>query len=297
MKLFWSRFFTLGGWFTYAALIGLAVGVAGTAVGASQMSNAREGYEAQLKKYKTFEPVQPDDPKLLDWRALWEQVISGNLNNLPRARELAHKTNLFQTKEQQAMLSAFQPHWQALQDQIGRNALSFSKGELPADVVSNIGRAAAQSGIQRGFGMGASGVREGTAFGNLRLRDLGLTSLDLSKYGTNLAMQAGLQAKQLSPGLFDPTSMMLNPAQGIAFEATNVDRINENARYWNQLQNQARLENTGIANTANQMIAEGNLAARAAQAQMWAEMGQSAGSAIGGMGGTGTKKAGTKKTV
>lgn len=100
-------------------------------------------------------------------------------------------------------------------------------------------------------------------------------------------MDVNRQAQQLSPGLADPNMQLLNPAIGLGYAEGNVNRINESNRYWNTLQNQAEWDNVATLNRANEMIANANLASRAAEAQMWSSMGSSTGSAAGGMSGGG----------
>jgi len=280
------------------AIAAAAAIAAGGAIYAGQQSKkAGEKAANQLGQFETFDPIRPDAPETLDWRRIANEALSFNLGNAPLRNQLARQTNTFNTKEAQRAYGSMQPYFRQLQDQIGRNALSFSKGELPADVVGSIGRAAAQRGLQSGIGMGSRGGAEGTALGNLNLRNLGLTSLQLSQYGTNLAMNANQQARALSPNLFDPANLMLTPQQGIGYENLNVSTRNEAARYWNQLQNQAAMQNTSLANRANQMGAEARLGGDLAQAQQIAAAASSIGSAVGGMGSGGAGGFGTATNI
>lgn len=234
---------------------------------------------------QTVDPVRPNAPQMLDWRTAVKDALAFNTNNYMERANLARLTNQTNRIEAKRMYRSFQPRFDELQNQIGTNALSYSRGELPADVVANIGRAAATRGLSNGFGQGARGGGAGTALGTLNLRNLGLTSLDLSKFGTNLAMNASLQAKQLSPGLFDPAQLMVGPNQAVGYEAQNVGIQNDADRYWNQLQNKAMWDNTSAGNRATQMATETRLAGQLAQAQSVAAGASSLAGAVGGMGG------------
>ena len=259
---------------------------AGSAVyaGAQQNKAAKAAANAQRNGVQTFDPVAPNyqlmgtqAPNTVDWRRIAQDTINFNINNVAQRNELARLTNNLNTREAQRMYRTFQPSFDSLQSQIGTNALSFARGQLPADVVASLGRAASSRGLASGFGQGARGGGSGTALGNSLLRGLGLTSLDLSKFGTQLAMNASLQAKQLSPALFDPTSLMTSPNQAVGYEFQNAGIQNDAARYWNQVQNQALMANVGAQNTANTNATNTELAGQLAQAQAIQQAGSSAG--------------------
>lgn len=253
---------------------------AGSAVYAgSQQSKAAKGAANQMREgVQTYDPIQPYAPETIDWRRSALDSLNFNINNQARQQQFAAQTNRFNTRQAQRMYRTFQPAFDSLQSQVGANALSFSRGQLPADVVASLGRAASTRGLASGFGQGARGGGSGTALGNSLLRGLGLTSLDLSKFGTQMAMNASLQAKQLSPALYDPTSLAVGPQQAIGYDMSQAGVRNENARYWNQLQNQAAMQNVGAQNMANTNATNTELAGQLAQAQAI----QQAGSTLGG---------------
>lgn len=262
-----------------SGLITAAVIAGGAAVAAGAMANKSAKKAAgQMENIETFQPIEPDDPRLLDWRRSALDAYNFNNNKLGLMQNIAARTNRFNQGQAIRGYSRMQPYFQQLQGQIGSNALSFSRGELPADVVSSIGRAAASRGIQSGFGQGAMGAGPGSQISNLNLRNLGLTSLDLSKFGTNLAMQANQQAAALTPALFRPESLMVGPNSAIGYDQQQVNVQNEAARYWNQVQNQALMGNVSAQNTANQNAINTRLAGQQAQAQQIA----AAGNAVGG---------------
>lgn len=271
----------------WSQLAGSAIAGIGAAVWGNEAKKAGMGYATQIGKYHEVEAVEPDAPATLDWQTILGQVLGANKANTGEREALSRRANSFNTAEARRMYTQMQPFFDQLNRQVGQNALSYSKGELPADVVSSIGRAAASRGLQSGFGQGARGGGQGTSLGALNLRNLGLTSLQLSQYGTQTAMEANKLAKFLSPELSDSLAWSIAPAQGIGFEMGNVGIQNDAARYWNELQNKAAWDNTSLYNQANQMAAEGKLAGRLANAQMNNQAAQSAAGGVSG-GGTGS---------
>jgi hypothetical protein len=268
---------------------GLVLAAGSAAYAGVQQNKAAKAAANQMRQgVQTYDPIQPtyqltglNRPQTVDWRTATNDALNYNINHQARQQQLAAQTNVFNTRQAQRMYRTFQPSFDTLQRQIGQNALSFSQGQLPPDVVASLGRAASSRGLASGFGQGARGGGSGTALGNSLLRGLGLTSLDLSKFGTGLAMQAGLQAKQLSPALFDPSSLMVSPQQAIGYEMQNAQTQNEAARYWNQLQNQALMGNVSAQNTANTNATNTELAGSLAQAQAIQQAGSTLGGAMG----------------
>lgn len=273
------------------ALIAAGVIAAGSAAYAGYSANqaSKKAANQMREGVQTLDPIQPtyqltglNRPQTVDWRTAVNDALNYNINHQARQQQLAAQTNVFNTRQAQRQYRTFQPYFDTLQSQIGKNALAYSQGQLAPDVVASLGRSAATRGLSSGFGQGARGGGSGTALGNSLLRGLGLTSLDLSKFGTQLAMQANVQAKQLSPALFDPTSLMVSPQQAVGYEMQNAQTQNEAARYWNQLQNQALMSNVSAQNTANQNAVNTQLAGSLAQSQA---IGQ-AGSSLAGVAGT-----------
>jgi hypothetical protein len=280
--MYWKRFFTIGGWFTGLITAGLVLAAGAAVYAGSEQKKASKSAANQMRQgVQTFEPIAPNAPETVDWRRSALDALNFNINHQAQQQQFASQTNRFNTQQAQRMYRTFQPGFDSLQSQIGANALSFSRGELPADVVSSLGRAASTRGLASGFGQGARGGGSGTALGNSLLRGLGLTSLDLSKFGTQLAMNASLQAKQLSPALYDPTQLAVGPQQAIGYDMSQAGVRNENARYWNQLQNQALMGNVSAQNTANTNATNTELAGQLAQAQSIQQAGSTLGGAMG----------------
>lgn len=257
----------------------MAAGTAAYGAYSSQQAS-KEAAGAMREGVQTFDPIRPDAPQLLDWRRAALDANNYNFNHLNDYQTMAGRINAFNIGQARYGYRRMQPYFDPLQRQIGANALAFSRGQLPEDVVASIGRAAAQRGIQSGFGGGLAGAGAGTPIANLNLRNLGLTSLDLSKFGTNLAMQANQQAAALTPALFRPESLMVSPQQAIGYEQNQINVQNEAARYWNELRNKAALGNVQGMNRANQMATETELAGNLAMSQGIAQAGSSLSGAL-----------------
>lgn len=235
-----------------AALIAASViTVAGTAYAANQSSKASKKASAALGGMQAPDLEEIPAPQTVDWQNTLSDILSANKNNLPGIFDTANQVNRFNLGQAQRNYTGIQPYFKAIQEQLGRNALSYSKGQLPSDVVSSINRAAAQSGLANGIGGGARSGGAGTALGSLNARNLGLTSLELSKYGSELGMRANQSAASMSPGLFDVNNLMLSPGQALGVETGNAGIINN----WNAQNTQIRnAEATGNAELANSVL-------------------------------------------
>lgn len=159
--------------------------------------------------------VVPPAPNV-DPSAQQINAATGNLAVLPKAEELAGATNEATARQFLAMMEKLIPGFANISKTIAGNIGSMVRGELPKDVEALIGRKAAEKGIVRGTG--------GSQFDDYgQLRDLGLTSLEMTDRGLNSAQR--WMSSQPQP--FNVTSMFLNPAQRIATEQWNeVNRFN-----------------------------------------------------------------------
>jgi len=252
--------------------VAVGIGVAGVAVsagsqyaaGQKQKGAAKDAAQA-LQNPTQFTPEQLN-PTEIQW-----QAISDAFGGLRNAKGITRKLNKFDYKQATKFLNLIQPSFKGIQQQVGQNALSFAKGELPDDVVGSITRAAAQQGQAGGFAGGVGG--SSGMLRNLNLRNLGLTSLDLSKYGTQVGMQVNQSAKSLLPNLGSVRDWILSLPQQAGI-----------AQYNNQLVNQAGMYNTGLANQAQQANAQGILQSGLTDAATTAGIGQTIGGALSGSG-------------
>jgi hypothetical protein len=272
--------------------VAIGVGVAGVAVSAgsaayAQNKSKKAAEKAGQTQYNTT-PELLDDPSKVDPYQVLQQLAGANFTNMGYGKDQARSVNQFNYNQANKYLNKIQPQFSALQNQVGNNALSFSRGELPGDVQSQITRNAAQQGIQGGFGFGSQGA-QGGALGNLNLRNLGLTSLDLSKYGTNLGMQVNQNAKALLPNMQGLQDYLLTPSQSLGIQQFNAGAQNQFDLANNQLLNGAiGSQNQQLANQAQSQYAQ-----QLAQAQLIGQTGQQIGGAISGLGtGLGSSSAG-----
>lgn len=234
---------------------------------ASNMAEEAAGNQAKsLKKLNTnFEPQLLGQPAQIDLSRLLGSTIGTNTGNLPAAQKLTRLLNRGDFQQFMKYIQKIQPNFKPIQKQVGENALSFARGELPADQVQSTSRAAAQLGIQNGYGFGTQGGKSG-ALRNLNVRNLGLTSLDLSKYGTNLGLQVNQSAKQLLPNLSSAKEFLFSPGQGLQLAGINTDWLNRFRMQDVEYQNAAELSNITGQNTIGQSIADRNYASALNQA-------------------------------
>lgn len=136
-------------------------------------------------------------PQVPSPQATQTASITGNLAALPEAQKLAEQTNAFNISQAPAPYIANLPNYQNLLGQTSGNALALARGELPADVVYQLGQAAAERGATVGAAPGSPNTN--TAY----LKALGLNSLQAQQTGLN-------QFGQLM-GL-TPTAPLMNPA-------------------------------------------------------------------------------------
>lgn len=243
--------------FAAAALIAGTLTTVGTTVWASkEQEEAAKKQADALKGLNTnFEPQLLGQPSQIDLSRLLGQSIGTNRANLGDAQQFTNRLNAGDYAQFMKFMKKIQPNFKPIQKQVGENALSFARGELPSDTVSSIGRAAAERGIQGGYGYGSQGGKTG-ALANLNLRNLGLTSLDLTKYGTNLGLQVNQSAKQLLPNLSSAKESLFSPAQGLQLAGINTDWLNKFRMQDVEYQNAAELSNITGQNTIGQNIAD-----------------------------------------
>lgn len=234
---------------SYAVVAAAVIGAAGTGASLWQQNKASKERNAALKG-----GTQTFDPQQVDLASVLQNLLGGNQANFGQATELTQAGNRFNLQEFMRTIKKIQPSFKPIQQQVGANALSFGRGELPNDVINSIGRAASERGIQGGYGYGSQGARTG-ALANVNLRNLGLTSLDLSKYGTNLGLQVNQSAKGLMPQLGSAFDWLLTPQAGLQTSMFNTDWLNR-----------AGLANTATGNAVNQNVSDQSYASALNQA-------------------------------
>lgn len=166
---------------------------------------------------------KPNVPQF-NWIDLAQQQLDttkGNLGVLPQAEELGGQVNSFMRGERAKTLAGI-PGLSDLESlQLG-NLKSWLKGELPADVASQVQRHANSQAFAGGYG--GSGMA-----GNLSARDLGLTSLQLSQSAMPMANQFAQNeyAMRATPE-FNPASMFVDPMSAAKFNA------GQQSQQWNR---------------------------------------------------------------
>lgn len=264
---------------TYAAIAGAVVAAAGTGYSMWSQSKAQKERNSALSG-----GTQLFDPQQLDLQAVLGNLLGSNTQNFGQAAGLAAAGNDFNFGQFMKTIKKIQPSFKGIQSQVGQNALSFSRGELPQDTIESIQRAAAQTGIQGGYGFGSQGGKTG-ALANLNLRNLGLTSLDLTKYGTNLGIQVNQSAKGLMPQLGSAFDWLFTPAQGLQAETFNMDWMNR-----------AGLANTSALNTLTGNLADSSYASALNSAATIQEGGNQLSSLLGTYGKNQSAKGTTGQT-
>jgi len=129
-------------------------------------------------------------------------AIAGNIAAEPQAAQLA---DLTREQLEKMLMATMGPEWAQTKDQIGKNILSMSRGEIPEDVSAAVQRNAAGQSLMGGYA--GSGMSR-----NLAARDLGLTSLDITQKALGSA-ESWLAANErmLSPATAVYTSMFIDP--------------------------------------------------------------------------------------
>lgn len=144
---------------------------------------------------------KPEVPKFVPVDIEKEQAktIGQNIASVKKSAELGQKVDAASYQNAVRLLDmAFPGQF----DQAKQTSASLMRGEIPQDVARRINEASAATAFQGGFqGSGLAG--------NLRARDLGLTSLQLQQQGFGQFQQlAGMM-----PRSFDLTSMFFSPQQ------------------------------------------------------------------------------------
>ena len=151
------------------------------------------------------------------------KAISANIANLPSAQQLASSVNKFNSDEILKMLRAAIPGYDNMVGKASGVIQSQLSGEVPQDVQNLIQSKAAARAV--GGGYGGSGLH-----GNLGLRDLGLTSLQMTQQGLNSASQwlQTMKATATAPQ-FNVASMFIDPATQLNFAlADRTEKFNRN---------------------------------------------------------------------
>lgn len=264
--------------------IGAAIAAAGTAYSASQQKKAAAQRNAALKDgVQELEPVELPDAERVNARKTALNYIDTLGDYSGYASRIADFLNQYQLSRTLGGYRRMQPFFSQIQQQVGQNALDMARGELPSDVQNQITRMAAEKGIQGGYGYGSQGAKGG-ALANLNLRNLGLTSLDMAKYGSELGLRVNQQAAALTPKVINPMELFARPEQFYATEQFNVGQANQFTLAENNMLNQAALQNTSLQNNLATALAQNDYQSALQQAQAVQQIASIVGGAAGKMG-------------
>lgn len=218
-------------------------------------------------------PTIPDapTPAFVDPSQSQLDSVHGNQQALPSLETLGEGVNSYNLQQRAKALGAI-PGFTDIST-TGSNLLdSQLHGELPSDVTSQVNRRANAKAYAGGYGGTGSGD-------NLSARDLGLTSLDLTRQGQAAAPSWLSMLNSIAvPPQFDVQSGFLSPTQRIA-----SDQWNETNRFNTQwLQNQLNsIPDPETAAIAGDVGAITDVVATAALAWAGGALGAAAGGAAG----------------
>lgn len=165
---------------------------------------------------------KPNVPPIeqLDLSEEQKKAIAANIAAAPEAQQLAGLT----ADEIDRLIQREFPGIGEASGQISKNINSYLKGEIPADVQQLIHRSDAAKAISGGYG--GTGMQDA-----LVARDLGLTSLDLTKKGTSMAEDWLAASERLySPAMNVFTGMFVTPEQQARFDVE--ERNTQFQRSW-----------------------------------------------------------------
>jgi hypothetical protein len=148
-------------------------------------------------KYGRFTPVDPQNEQA--------NAIAANRANFAEAAKLTETTNEFSQEQLMEALRGVVPDIGTINQRASSAIASQLAGEIPTDVSESVSRSAAASSF--------AGGTAGSGFaGNLRTRDLGLTSLAQTQRGLDNASRwlASVRATQVAPQM-DVSSMFISP--------------------------------------------------------------------------------------
>jgi hypothetical protein len=131
-------------------------------------------------------------------------ALGGNIGNLSQIYSLGQPLNQFTAQQAPASLNLNLPQYQSMIGQSSGNILSKLQGQVPQDVLNQIGQLAAE----RGVSTGSIGSPNANA---AELRALGLTSLDLQNQGEQQLTAAIGRTPQGSQ--FNPYSFLVSPQE------------------------------------------------------------------------------------
>lgn len=160
----------------------------------------------------------------VDWIGAAEEALDFNVKNNASFINLADSQSQAGTASLLRQQAQADPRFAEKRDQADTNNLAMMRGEVPLDVQRTLARSGAFQSLQGGFG--GSGMDR-----NLRARDMGLTSLDMSQRGEANAQRwtSLLNDSFVKPAFVSPFQVMqfsgISSGQAInsAFQQGDMD--------------------------------------------------------------------------
>lgn len=166
---------------------------------------------SMLHALLTHPPKVPKFNKV-DFGKETEQMVAENTKNLPQVAAFAEEFNQLSSEQLQSALERMMPGYSSILKKGTQQVESLQRGEIPRDVENLLERRAAERGVTLGYGAGSD-------FGqNSLLRNLGLTSLDLTQKGMDSAMRWLGMAKSTTP-VFNMASAFVPITQRVGIRA------------------------------------------------------------------------------
>lgn len=282
---------------TTLAVIGTVATVASAGYGIAANSKAakdRKAAMAQAQGSGVFDPMAIPEPTKLEVPSAPEILSSWRgevTSKFPEYDKIAGMENQSsQAAARTANLQANPDYYTAL-NQLTNNALAAGKGRLPDDVKESILRNTNDNAYLQGFSYGKSGgggnVYAGgnDAAANLALRNLGVSSLDMMKYGDSLS-QGVLEQSRASRGDIVSAKDVL-PTQGFFQDQMNAAAIAEYNFGTDQSMFKAGVANAPRQAGYNQLLFQTGMGGQQMQSNAAnAQLAMSALQALGGLYGT-----------
>lgn len=157
-------------------------------------------------------------PDYWDMDEAHKSTVASNITNLPDILKITGTINKFNQDQILSMLREAAPQYDAMQGKTADTIMSGLRGEVPQDLQDFMSRKAAERSVSGGYG--GTGMQR-----NLELRDLGMTSFQITQKSMDSASRWMAQASAMATApLFDPTSMFLTPSQTMAHRDGKFER-------------------------------------------------------------------------
>lgn len=151
-------------------------------------------------------------PQFKDLTQIQSEATAGNLAGLPDSEKLASLVDAYNLSEHTALLAKSIPGYAAIQDQIGKNLLAGTRGELAPGTVDWLKRITAEGAI-------GSGTQGSQAANFSAAENIGKTAEQIqSDATTSFERWSQVSKANAVPQTFDLSSMFLSPIQRIGVE-------------------------------------------------------------------------------